>query len=310
MRLADLLVDSWAAVPLEAEDLGHALRAILLLAHEDGALEESRAIQLSRDLAAGVRGEVVRVNEDIVVVVGILESLEGPAIGLGVSRDPFAIPAEGRSTGGEARGVVLLLASGKLTGARQQIVPAVVKALRDRGRTERFLAARSVADIRGMKELMGTEFRARLLVEDALVPTKYRVYPDTPIAEVVDLMIRRGVRAVPVVGERYEVLGVLTAGDALAYLLRSGRHGEEDEPANLGAAKARDVMTRTVLCVSEDQALIDAANMLVNRGAEQLPVVREGEFTGFVTQDTVLRALFGEPPAEGQQDQPESEGDS
>ena len=52
-------------------------------------------------------------------------------------------------------------------------------------------------------------------------------------------------------------------------------------------------MTRTVLCVSEDQGLLDAANMMVNRDVEQLPVVREGELVGFVTRDSILRTLHG-----------------
>ena len=54
---------------------------------------------------------------------------------------------------------------------------------------------------------------------------------------------------------------------------------------------ARDVMTRAVLCVSEDQPLVEAANTMVNRDVEQLPVVRDGEFIGFVTRDTILRTL-------------------
>ena len=58
-----------------------------------------------------------------------------------------------------------------------------------------------------------------MLVEDALKAAQYRVYPDTPLAEVVDLMVRREVRAVPVVGERYEVLGIVTSGDALDRML-------------------------------------------------------------------------------------------
>jgi CBS domain-containing protein len=52
-------------------------------------------------------------------------------------------------------------------------------------------------------------------------------------------------------------------------------------------------MTRTVLCVSEDQSLLEAANLMVNRDVEQLPVVREGELIGFLTRDAILRILFG-----------------
>jgi CBS domain-containing protein len=54
---------------------------------------------------------------------------------------------------------------------------------------------------------MDADLGAHLLVENALVPVKYRVYPETPLAEVVDLMVRRQVRVLPVVGESFEVLG-------------------------------------------------------------------------------------------------------
>jgi CBS domain-containing protein len=138
---------------------------------------------------------------------------------------------------------------------------------------------------------MGAEFATRLVVEDALVEVKYRVYPDTPMAEVVDLIVRRGVHAVPVVGERYEVLGILTSGDALEFLLRGG--ATEGDPGGPPVSAARGFMTRSVLCVSEGQALAEAANMMVNRDVEQLPVVREGELVGFITRDSILRALHG-----------------
>jgi CBS domain-containing protein len=52
-------------------------------------------------------------------------------------------------------------------------------------------------------------------------------------------------------------------------------------------------MTRTVLCVSEDQELREVSQLMVNRDVEQLPVVREGQLVGFITRDSALSALFG-----------------
>jgi CBS domain-containing protein len=148
------------------------------------------------------------------------------------------------------------------------------------------------------------ENEAKSRVGDALVPSQYRVYPGTPLPEVVDLMVRRRLHAIPVVGERYEVLGILTSGDALAYMLSWGPPSDDEAPEEAEAPLARDVMTRSVLCVSEDQPLPEAANMLVNRDVEQLPVVREGEFIGFVTRDSVLRTLAGvDEPADANEDQ-------
>jgi CBS domain-containing protein len=138
-----------------------------------------------------------------------------------------------------------------------------------------------------MEGLSGEE----LLVEHALEAAQYRVYPDTPLSEVVDLMVRREIRAVPVVGERYEVLGIITTGDALDRLLRDSTGEEGEGKAGQEALTAREVMTRAVLCVSESQKLTDAARMMVNRDVDQLPVVRDGELIGLITRDAVLSAL-------------------
>jgi CBS domain-containing protein len=134
-----------------------------------------------------------------------------------------------------------------------------------------------------------------LRVEDAAVPVQYRVYPETPLAEVIDLMVRRDVRALPVVGERYEVLGIITSGDALGRVLKES---PADDSVDGGAQPllVRDVMTRAVLCVSESQPLTEAGRMMVNRKVEQLPVVRDGELVGLITRDAVLRALHGGGP--------------
>jgi CBS domain-containing protein len=144
-----------------------------------------------------------------------------------------------------------------------------------------------------------------LRVEHALTAIRYRVYPDTPFDEVLDLIVRRQLHALPVVGEDYEVLGIITTGDALKALVARTRAGE-GRGARPGL-RARDVMTRTVLCVSEDQILSEAAQMMANRDVEQLPVVREGTLVGFLTRDALLLALQGQTGNEEQQDSSDEE---
>jgi CBS domain-containing protein len=128
-----------------------------------------------------------------------------------------------------------------------------------------------------------------LLVEDALEAVDHRVRPETPLSEVVELMVRQEVDAVPVVGERSEVLGMVTSGDALGHLMHESDSPETDSADEL--LTARDVMTRTVMCVSEGQPLIEAAHMMVHKDVEQIPVAREGRLIGIVTRTKVLRAL-------------------
>ena len=58
-----------------------------------------------------------------------------------------------------------------------------------------------------------------LRVKNVLTPLSYRIYPDTPVAEILNLMLRRGVSAVPVVGADHELLGVVTEADRLRCML-------------------------------------------------------------------------------------------
>lgn len=125
-----------------------------------------------------------------------------------------------------------------------------------------------------------------LLVEDALEAIDHRVRPDTPLSEVVDLMVRLAIGAVPVVGDGAEVLGIVTSGDALGQLMHESSGVDPEE-----GLTARDVMTRSVMCVSEGQPLIEAAHMMLHKDVDQIPVARDGRLVGIVTRANVLRAL-------------------
>ena len=55
-------------------------------------------------------------------------------------------------------------------------------------------------------------------------------------------------------------------------------------------------MTRSVMCVSEEQSLVEAASIMVNRKVQQLPVIRDGEVVGLLTRKEALRWLFPDTP--------------
>lgn len=141
----------------------------------------------------------------------------------------------------------------------------------------------AVLDSPGFRE---TEIVTDVRVAHALTPLSYRVYRDTPVPEVQNLMLRRGIAAVPVVGEDLEVLGLITAGDLLRRVV------SEVDAAERGSVAARAVMTRSVFCVSGEESLAEAGRALAARGVAQLPVVREGEIVGFLERATVMRAFF------------------
>jgi CBS domain-containing protein len=244
---------------------------------------------LAGEFFSETRGEVVRVNEWVVLVAAQTNQVEGLVGCLGSSRDSFDLGDQGE--GGTASVILLLLTPRRVSPLKIQAIPALSRFFRDKDNTARLRDAITSTEVVSFPELMDLQVQDQLLVADGLTPLVYRVYPDTPLSEVVGLMVRRGIRAVPVVGEKLEFLGLLTASDAIRYLaperLTGPPEGNETE-----SLPAREVMTRSVMCISEDQSLVEAANLMVNKGVSQLPVVRGGELIGFLTVETALQLLF------------------
>lgn len=130
------------------------------------------------------------------------------------------------------------------------------------------------------------ELEAR--VEHVFEPLTYRIYPDTPVGEVQHLMLRRGLKAIPVVGEQHELLGLITAEDVLCHILPTQEGGP---PSGRRGLVARDLMTRSVLCVSENETVAAASRSLISRGVSTLPVVADGRLVGFLSRETVMEAF-------------------
>jgi CBS domain-containing protein len=129
------------------------------------------------------------------------------------------------------------------------------------------------------------------------------VQPEVPLLEAGRLMVRHRVGTIPVVSEGREVLGAVSHGDILRHLLPQQVRklsGEYPAPGRKGRASGppkelyvRDVMDRSVLCLSDDQPLTDAAALMVTRRLERVPVVRDGVLVGLLTREDIVRRLFG-----------------
>lgn len=294
MQLGDLLGQERIRVPLRAESLAEGVTQLMALADPDrGEPGEGEAL-LSR-LRSGEGGEIHHPSRNILVLV--LRAGEGDTSrgALGISPEPLASGGELEGDG-EAAGprVVILLRVTRSVPMGEGVLGRINRVLADPEVERELLAAETPLDVRSLRPLMGVELKERLRVGHVMVPLSYRVFPHTPLDEVVDLMSRKGLRALPVVGDDLQVLGIVTAGEALRYAVQKKTRGESGEgrPRELGGT-ARDVMIRSVMCVSEDEFLRDAARTMVNKDMGQLPVVREGEIVGILTRDAVLKALYG-----------------
>jgi CBS domain-containing protein/mannitol/fructose-specific phosphotransferase system IIA component (Ntr-type) len=216
------------------------------------------------------------------------DSVEHLVVALGVAQP---VQADAHA----ARVIALVLAPPDDTSTYLRAVSALARAFRHDEVIERLLAARSPAEVMAMPEMAGLEIQPKVSVADILHRDAPRAQPDMSMRAAVDLMLQHGARALPVVGDKGEVLGIVSESDVLRGMRMSGpreRNGE-DSHGFMHPLAVRDVMTRSVMCIAETTGLEEAANLMIKKEVEQFPVVREGRFTGLVTRADILRKLYG-----------------
>jgi CBS domain-containing protein len=134
--------------------------------------------------------------------------------------------------------------------------------------------------------------------------------PEQSLGDVARMMMDKDVRALPVVDDNGSLVGMVTHRELLKYLIpdylqrtKSGKframpasmaasHQSSGDPRSL---PVKDVMSRAVLCLSEDQTLTDVANLMNNKDVDRFPVVREGIVVGFLTRADLIRRLVANP---------------
>jgi CBS domain-containing protein len=143
--------------------------------------------------------------------------------------------------------------------------------------------------------------RPSLSVGEVMTREVATVNPDTPLPEVVELLIDRDFRAVPVIEPGGRLVGIITNGDlverggvpARLELLAAMDTGART--AAIAAARDRragEVMTTALIAIAPDEPLEAAAGLMVARGLKRLPVVdKRSRLVGVISRADLLRAL-------------------
>jgi CBS domain-containing protein len=138
---------------------------------------------------------------------------------------------------------------------------------------------------------------------DIMTSDVVTVRPDTPLDQVVTLMLDGRISGVPVMDGDY-VVGMVTEGD----LMRRVELGSEPRRSPLlelvsratplaadyvrsHGRKASEVMTENVITVDDTTPIADIARLLETRRIKRVPVLRDGKMVGIVSRANLLRAL-------------------
>ena len=302
MKLAELLDARRVIVPLKARSVRDATRQLARTLVASGAVSDEPRLE-----------EILKEEwpEDTVTVEGRAflphfrtSAAASLSLALGVSETPLCMPAGSSRC---ARVVVLILAPREAVSEYLRAMSAVAGALSNEDLLEQMLAAKSAEDIIGIAGLGDTPVPADVTVADIMVSSVTHVGPDSTLAEAAQVMLQRGVTAIPVVGESQEVLGLLTDGHLLRFLLphtvselgpghMGGRRRQKPAPklAPEDAAQmpVREVMDRSVMCLSEDQTVAEVAALMLTKDIDRFPVTRDGALVGFLTRGDIVRKLL------------------
>ncbi len=310
MNLRDLLAPERIVIPLPAKTLHDAAEQLIASFVETGRASE--ASKLVARVSETPADEALAVGEDAFILHVRSSSMDSVSAALGVTAEPVSLVQESEKS---ACIVVVVAGPPKDTATFLQAVTGFAQALAMEGVPSAILAASSAEAVAEISALMDVELPDVILVGDVMRRKVRSVTPETTLAEAARMMTRYHVGSIPVLSEDGEVLGMVNGRDLLALALprylkearpsrgSSGTALEEVDGFGAGAgARAdadpenlpvREVMDRSVLCLSEDQSLADVAGLMVTKDTDRFPVVREGILVGMLTRGGVVRLLFG-----------------
>jgi acetoin utilization protein AcuB len=131
-----------------------------------------------------------------------------------------------------------------------------------------------------------------MLVKEIMTPNPITVEPGMPVTKAQRLMKEDGIRHLPVIKEGKGLVGLVTR-DALNRALPSELSSLSIWEINyqLAHIKVRDVMVKKVITVTEEVTVEESARIMIDKKIGSLPVMRDGQLVGIVTDIDLLRAL-------------------
>jgi CBS domain-containing protein len=156
--------------------------------------------------------------------------------------------------------------------------------------------------------------RIAMKASDIMVSNVITIGVNATVHDVAQLLVEKRISAVPVVGGKGELLGIVSEGD----LLRRAEVGTEkrrswwleawmskealaNDFVKSHARKATDVMTRRVVTAKPDTSLGEIATLLEQNGIKRVPIVAGGKVVGIVSRSNLIQALASATKTNGPQ---------
>ena len=136
-----------------------------------------------------------------------------------------------------------------------------------------------------------------MLVRDRMSRNPITTFPAAGVSDALQVMRGSKVRQLPVLNDKGQMVGIVSLEDLLRVSPSPATSLSVYELTYLlDKLKVEEVMTRDVITVTEDMALEEAGRIMADSKISGVPVLRDGELVGIITEShlfTVLVQLFG-----------------
>jgi len=146
-------------------------------------------------------------------------------------------------------------------------------------------------------------------VAEIMTPNPITVRRDTPIQNAIQILAERRISGLPVVDDAQKLIGIISESDlmwretdvrppayitildSVIYLDNPGRYEKELHKA-LGETVGEVMSNGTIVTISPDKSIRDAARLLHDKQVHRLPVLSDDQqLIGILTRGDIVRAM-------------------
>ncbi len=132
-----------------------------------------------------------------------------------------------------------------------------------------------------------------MLVGERMSSPVITIHLEMPMQDALNLMHQEHVRRFPVVNKRGNLVGIVSERDLL--------HASPSDATSLSIWEinyllskiiVKDIMTRDVITICEDTPLEDAARIMADNKIGGLPILRDGNLVGIITETDLFKIFL------------------
>src|SRR5688572_16027008 len=204
--LSQFLPPEHIAIPLTARTFRAAVTEMIGRLVALGVVLDPAA--LDEALAAGSGRDVVVIGNQVALPHFRTDAVDRVLVSLGVAPEPLDIGGSGLAVA--PRVIALVIAPPEAATLYLQTVAALARFLADDDVVRQLHEATSAAAVAHLPGLGSLQIKPQLTVHDLMLRDVSTATPEMKARSVVDIMVKRGQRALPVVDDKLEVLGIVT----------------------------------------------------------------------------------------------------